>query len=339
MPPANPPNAEAYAWVTNVRKKESAYGVLMADADIVMDWLVGIEPGFFSVTPTYRDDGKEMNGFSGPTKHQIERWDGEKSMKFYFSPQVYQYLLALQLGNVAIAGSADPWIATNKWPNICTLSPASTTWLEAPLCSGFTADFLAYKGVMVEETDVTINGLSSIELAAKLICDGSQTAKPSLVLPASVYAVQQLIGANVSLKLGPLGTEDLTSDFRSAKVNIKNGLTRRNGVSAGLFSPGFNFGGNNPAPTISLTIIGDKSHVVHGYMLNKTVLKLDLKADPVLTPNRYSQWKLNQCIVKCKEVPSGSESQLQIDIMPEWNSVDAGPMTIINATQEAAYLG
>jgi hypothetical protein len=334
-----PPAVKAYKWVTDVNGKESAYGTPLADAAL-LDWIVVNAPPAFAVrTPTYRDDSAEMSGFAGPRSLEIESWAGEKAFDMPASPELYGWLLALILGNVVTTGAADPWTHTFKWPSVCVLNPPSTSILEGPDCVGATADYKLYKGVIANEVSIAVQGRSTIQMGANMQHDGSETAKPAVVLPTTPFVFNKLLGGQSVFKLGPLGTENLSGDFRAFSPVIGADAVVPDTIASGIFIGEQQYGENAPTLELDFTIKGDKSHVVYGYFDAATTVKLDMLIDKGVAPARSIQWKMDSAkVVQATMVPNGNETALQCKLRAQYNVTDSGPMTIVVKNGISGYL-
>jgi hypothetical protein len=333
------PAVRSYKFVTKLVRKELTYAAGYLAADFV-NTLVPIEAEFSSDEPTWRDDSAEINGYAGATDADIEAWAGGRGFKCYASPEIAQFFYALQFGNVTTTGSADPYTHVNKWSNICTLNPPSFAFLEAPSCAGETANYKMRKGVCVEQVELDINGRSSVILTAQFKHDGSRTDMASVTLPSTPFIPSEhILGSMVTCKFGTLGTENLNSVFRSAKVTTKSNLTVPPSIAAGLYITEMQFGDKSPVVDMDLTIKGDANHVLYTAFLAKTVLILDLTIDCGTTPSRTLRYQAAQVLIQeCKEVPSSSETQLQMKLRFLFNATDAGAMRITTTTGVSAYL-
>jgi len=226
-----------------------------------------------------------------------------------------------------------------QWPLICTLNPVSFSFIEGLDCAGSTGTFWLYKGDVVDQIVIEFNRKGAGTLTLNLRTDGSETAKPSFVFPASYTAVNKLLFSNLTFKLGPdlaPGSANLTSILRSIKITINCGIQEPDSPGAGVNVSEYQFGENNPDLQIEFVVKADKSHAVYGHYQNNTNVKLQVLMQKSAAAS--VQLDCSEGIVKAKQTRQGLEPRLSITYMPEWNSTDGGPgkWTIINGN--ATYL-
>lgn len=317
------PTARSLKWATALTKKESVYGTQIADGSLV-DHLKMSEIDFADVDTQFRIDEEDLTGFAGPTEHEVESKTGSLARKFKASCENIGAFLAWQLGRITSSGTNPDFSHDAQWPLICTLNPPSYSLVEGLDCVGSSGTFLLYKGVVVDQFSLEVEGKSPVMLTLGNKHDGSETAKGSFAFPAGFVAENKLLGSMKSLKFGPLGTEDLTSILRTLKITINSGITEPPGGSAGVFVAEYQYADKRPDLAIELSLKADKSHAVYGYQgVPPTVVKFDFLLQK--SASRSVRLVCTRGVCTVKQAREGNEPRLNVTFLPEWNSTDGGP--------------
>jgi hypothetical protein len=336
MPGTTP---RALIWVIGIGTKETTYGVAEVTTALT-DWLAPDSADFAHRIQVYRDDSAEINGYIGATDHQIESVTADMARKFQASVESIGWATALQLGNVTTTGAADPYVSTAKWPTVCQLNPPSFTFVEGLNCAGFTGTFIEYKGAVIDQQVWTLSGKTFVQHEVAIKTDGSETAVPTFVMPATKKIVTKLVGSQVtSLKCDATLATDLSPLIRTAKITIASGVVVPPAVTSGIYVPEYQYGAMRPLLGVEFTIKADKSHPLYAAYTAKTVVKFNLTIDTGATPARSVSITCDQGIISdCAEKASGNETQLDVKYEAENNATDAGPAVIVTKCAQATYL-
>lgn len=331
------PTARSLRLALGLTKKETTFGGgYTTDATALTDMIKAQDIDFAKVETTYRDDLDELNSYGGPTEFEVEKKAGTLSRKFRVRLEWFAAFLVWLLGRLTTSGSG-PYTHTLKWTQICTLNPVSFAMIEGQDCAGATGTYFGYKGCVVDQASLERTGQGALVGTVTAKHDGSETAKASFVMPTAYTAGNALLGSMDTLKCGPLGTENLTSILRTWKITINAGIVEPDSSAAGIYVGEYQYGDGKPDLQITFSIKADKSHAVYGYYQNNTTVIFDLLTEK--TAAALSQ-KLHctACKIKAEEVRQGSETRLNVTVMPMWNATDDGPgvWTIINGI--ASYL-
>jgi hypothetical protein len=334
------PTPRAFEWAIGQGSKETTFGVAQADGSMT-HWLPVTEAAFADLGVQYRTDAEEINGFVGETSHQEESRSATVQRKMQASVESIAWSVFMMLGNVVSSGTTPNFTHVGKWRSICTVNPPSFSFVEGLICAGSTATYWLYKGSVVDQVTVEVSGKGFVQLTITVKTDGSETAKTSFTWPASAAAVNKLVGAMLTLKCGPIGTEDLTSLVRSFKFTLNAGVTEPPSIGNVLVTE-YQYGGSNPTLEIEFTIKGDKSHTLYAAMQSglSTGTPTNQKLDALLQVNANSSIRLfcSKGIANATVKPSGNETNLVVKYMPEHNVTDSGPAVITAKNAIASYL-
>lgn len=311
-------------------KREAAFGTAIADAAL-LDMVKMKDIDFAKVKREYRTDEDEITGFGGPTEHEVVKRTGTFGRKFNASVETLAAFIIWQLSRLTTTGTG-PFTHTVRWPQICTLNPFSLSLIEGLDCPGSSATFLLYKGIVVEQTVIEIDGNNPVQFTVSFKTDGSETAKASFTFPASYAAVNRLLGSMLTLKLGP-ALENVTSIFRKLKITTSAGIVEPPSAAAGVHVAEYQYGEQKPDLAIEVTLKGDKSHALYNFDGNVKFQMLLQKAAGL-----SAQLDCSQGVVEAEQEKEGRETRLNITYMPEWNATEDGPgkWTFVNGV--AAYL-
>jgi len=207
--------------------------------------------------------------------------------------------------------------------------------------SGSTNTWFSYKGAVLESFSVEFNGKGPGAITMTIKNDGSETAQPGAVLPATPYAATRLYGYQVNTKLGPAGTEDISSIMRSWKLTVSMGSVEPPSMTAGVFVAEQQYGLKNPKIDVELAVKADKGHAVYGYynpVDQTTVTTVKHIATISVNSNRQIVLTNSQAKAVVQIKPSGSEFQGTVKVMEEHQATDAGPGVFVCKTGVTAWL-
>jgi hypothetical protein len=333
---------KAYAWAWNLAKKEAAYGVQVADADIAAgSWLEIDDFAPAKVEKTYRTNANRINGARGKTLRQLKGRMGSIPRKSDASVEVITSLLGLGTGNVSSSGGGDPYTHTIKFPTLCGLKPPSTSIIEGIICAGLTSGYKLYRGVVVDQITIECGGgQDEVKLTYTLKHDGSETTKSSFSFPAAIAPLTSLIGAMVKLEIGLSGGSwtDITTRLLSWKVTVNFGPQPSKAANNSVYVSSYKYSNGNPHVDFDFTISGDKSSTEWGYSDADTLLQLRLTLDSGLTPARSVVMLMDQTYIIADEGSDDLEPTLvcktdELDVV-----ADTGPAIFTCKTGVAAYL-
>lgn len=335
------PTPNAFKWAIGVGLKEAVFGVQETLASLT-DWFKVKEAEFGEIQTSFETDDDEINGYIGATEHIVFERKGVVSRKCKATLELLSWLIHMMLGNNVVTGTTPNFISTVKWRTICDVNPPSFSFLEALDCAGATATYLLYKGCIVESFSLEVNGKGPAQLSFNLKTDGSETAQPSATLPVSPYVVNKLFGYMLTVKFGPLGTEDVSALIRSWKMTVTMGSVEPPSIAGGVLVAEQQYGMKNPKLDIEFVLKGDKSSAIYQYYSTpgapatitdvKHVASLTVNANRsiVLTNSR------GKAIVTSK--PQGNETQLTVKFEEEHQSTDSGPGVFVCKTGIATFL-
>lgn len=331
------PTARSLKLALGLTKKETTFGAGAAvDATFLTDMIKAQEIEFAKVDTDYRDDSDELTGYAGPTEFEVEKKSGSLGRKFKCRLEWAAGFLIWLLGRVTTSG-AGPYTHTVRWPQICTLNPPSFAMIEGLDCAGATATFFGYKGCVVDQWTLERPNQGAEICSTAIKHDGSETAKASFVFPTTYTTGNALLGTMDTLKCGTAGTENLTSILRTWKISISAGIAQPEGANSGVFVGEYQYGDGKPDLQIEFSIKADKSHALYGNYKNNDTVIFDLLIEKTAAALSM-KLHCTTAKVKCEEVRQGSETRLNVTVMPMWNATDDGPgvWTIIDAI--ATYL-
>jgi hypothetical protein len=331
---------EAYRWAVGLAKKEAAYGVQVADADMTA-WLEinDFEPA--KVDKEYRTNVNRIKGARGKTLRQLKGRMGTIPRKSDASIEKITWLLALGLGNIASSGSVDPWTHVIKHPSLCTLKPPSTSIVEGIVCAGLTSGYKLYKGVSVDQISIEGGGgQDEVKLSYTLKHDGSETTKASFTFPSTAAVLTYLIGAHLKFELGPSGGSftDITTRILSWKITYNFGLTPSKTASSSVYVSSYKYSRGNPKISVEFELSGDKSSTEYGYSDADTLLMLQLTLDAGVTPLRSSVLLMDQIYIVAEESADDLEPTLKCKVDELDVIADTGPAIWVCRTGVPAYL-
>src|SRR5215471_10617626 len=256
----------SYKWLIGTIKAEGSFGVAMATADLT-DWYKIKEADFSALDTIFESDEDEINGFVGATDYTVQERRGTMARKAKASVELITWALGMMLGNVSSSGATPNYTQTIKWRNVCAVNPPSFSFIEGEDCVGQTATNWLYKGVVINTLTLEFNGKGPGALTLGLMHDGSETAQPSVIFPVAgaAYIVNKLFGYHLTVKLGPLGTEDITPILRSWKMTLNSGIVEPPSMAAGVLVPEYQYGPKNPKIDIEITVKANKAHPIYGY--------------------------------------------------------------------------
>lgn len=333
------PTPRSLRTAISLINKETTFGTAIADGSL-LKWIPVTEADFAKIDQTFRTDDDEINGYAGATEHQLESKMGSLTRKMNASVEVIASLLALQLGNVTTTGSADPWSHSAAWPNICTLSMPSLSFVEGLICSGATATQWLYKGMVIDSQTIEVNGKGAVIHTVNFKTDGSETAKAAFVFPTTPEVLTKLLGSHLVLQLGPpAGLVDISSLIRSFKITINSSAVVPPNISSATLVPEFQFGDKSPSIEVDFVIKADKSHAIYGYFQGQTSVKLVATFNPAVSPVRDVALTMTRGIIdKADPQKEGSETRLAVHFAEEYNTTDVGPAKFVSRTGVPAYL-
>ncbi|MCI0489387.1 MAG: hypothetical protein L0229_22570 [Blastocatellia bacterium] len=330
---------KAYRTALLTTAAEAVYGVQIADGSLTQ-WVEvnEFEPG--KTEKTYRTDAGRIKGVRGITQRQLESAMGTMPRQMDASVEVITWLLALGLTNVASAGTVDPWTHTIKHPPVCTLVPKSTSLVEGIVCSGLTAGYKLFKGCVIEQLSIEMDGKGAVKLGWTWKTDGSETTKGSFTFPTSTLALTYLLGSMLTLELHPNGggSIDITSLLNSFKITLNFNVQPRKTSSSSVFVSGYRYGGDAPTVDIEFQVSADKSHAIYGYHENDTLLTLVATFDANVTPARSVVCSVSNCHINAEEDADDIEPVLNCKVSPLDIAANTGPAVWTCKTGVAAYL-
>jgi len=312
----------AYESAIGIGVREAAFGVQQSDASLT-DWFPTKEADLAETEVMWETDEDEITGAMGATKHTVFERKGSISRKCKATLEHVVWALMMMFGNVATTGTTPNFTSTIRWRDKCTLNPFSFSFLEGLSCAGSTGTLILYKGCIVETITLEFNGKGPGSLTLGLKHDGSETAKPSATLPVSWYVSNALFGNMLNVKLGPLGTEDITGIARSWKMTITMGSVEPPSLSSsGIYVAEQQYGLKNPKIDVEIVAHFDKSHAIYGYSQGAT--PTTVKHIAAITVNADRSLVLTQSSgkVQVSVKPVGSEFQGTIKFLEEFNTTD-----------------
>lgn len=329
------PTPRAFEWAFGLASKETTFGTAQSDGSMI-DWLSVTEADFAQLDVTYRTDENEINGFVGVTEHQEESRQAKVARKANASVEFIAWAIAMFFGNVTASGSTPNYTHTAKWRSICTVNGPSFSFVEGLICTGATGTYWLYKGCVINQITIEVNGKGAVVLTLDIWTDGTETAKTTFTFPTAVNSVNKLIGSMLTLKCGAAGTEDLSSLTRNYKVTLNAGIVIPPSISASTAIAEYQFGGNAPTMDVEFTIKADKSHAIYTAYQNKTAQILDALLQ--FNSNRSIRLHCSQGIVMATEKPQGNETQLTVKYVAEHNATDSGAGVWTLKTGVSSYL-
>ena len=336
------PPPKAFRQVIGAGAKETTFGVaLLNDATTLVDMFTVKEADFADLEITYRSDDDEINGFIGPTTYQEESRNGSIARKYNASPETIGWALAMMSGVVTSSGTTPNYTHVIKDRSVCTINPPSFAMIEALVCAGSTGTYWGYKGCVIDQITIEVNGKGKVQLTITIKHDGTETAKASFVWPSTFAAVNGLSGAHLTLKCGAAGTEDLTSLVRNFKITRSAGIVEPPSIG-GVAVVEYQYGANNPNLEVEFTIKADKSHALYTAMQSGlatgTPTNQILDALLQVNVNRSVRLQCSKGIVNANIKASGNETNLVVKYLAEHNSTDAGAGTFTVKNGQASYL-
>lgn len=333
---------EAYKWAISLAKKEAAFSTQVPDVDMTK-WLEIKSADFVVRTKDFRTNKGFINGTRGFTNYATKAAAGSLKRSFDFSPEVFAWLLAMQLGNLSTAGASDPYTHTLKHPSLCTLYPPSFSLVEGIVCAGLTGSQKLYKGCVVNKQELSGTEREPIEHTAEILHDGSETDKGSFSWPASVEAVSYCLNSHAAHKLNlySAGDTDISSQVLSWKVAIDSQLKPTKSASNSIYVPRYKYGRGAPMIDIELVISADKSDAIHDFWEADppTKLKYQLIIEPGLTPARTVTLVDAECFIQsCEPGEDDLEPTLKLKLSSLDVVANTGPAVWTAKTGLAAYL-
>lgn len=273
----------------------------------------------------YRTDEDEANFANAETEHEVEEREGSLSRKLRASVESIASFVTLQLGNVSSSGSNPNYTHIVKDKLVQTLNPKSFAYIEGEDYAGGTGTFTGYKGNVVDQNQIEIDGHGAIMQTVGLKNDGSETDESAFAFPtASQFtAVNRLLGSMATLQYGPSGgaLTDITSLLETCKITLASGITIPKRASGGVYVAEYQFGDKHPKLAISFVIKADKGHDIYKNY-NGTSNKAQFSLLLQKSVNRSLQLVCSQVVLAAKHDYSGQEPTLEVTVMPEANATD-----------------
>lgn len=329
----------AFKWAISFGK-EATFGVAETVGGLT-NWFPVKAAEVTDIQTSWETDGDEITGYRGETEHSVFERKGTVTRTAKASLELLTWCAEMSSGNHVDSGTTPNYTSTVKWPLVCTQNPPSFSYLEAEDCPGSTNTWFLYKGAILESWSLSFNGKGPGEIAMTIKNDGSELAQPAAVLPATPYAATKLFGYMLAVKLGPAGTEDISSIVRSWKTTVAMGAVEPPSITGGVFVAEQQFGLKNPKIDTEIVVKADKGHAVYGYYnpVDQTTATT-VKHIATITVSSVRKVTLtnsqNKVTVQIK--PAGAEYQGTIKVMEEHNATDLGPAVIECKTGVVAWL-
>lgn len=329
----------AFKWAISFGK-EATFGVLETLAGLT-NWFPVKSADITDIQTSWETDGDEITGYRGETSHQVFERKGTVQRTAKASLELLTWCIEMSTGNHVDSGSTPNYTTVVKWPTNCVQNPPSFSYLEALDCPGATNTWFSYKGAVLESWSLAFNGKGPGTITMTIKNDGSETAQTGVTLPATAYAATKLFGYMCTTKLGPLGTEDISSLVRDWKVTVAGGFIEPPSETGGVFVAEQQWGLHNPKIDVEMVIKADKGHAVWGYY-NPTDQTTSTTVKHVRTITVNSNRKVtltnSQGKVAVQIKASGAEFQGTVKFMEEHNATDAGAGVFTCLTGVAAWL-
>jgi hypothetical protein len=331
-----------------IGNKENVFATAISDANL-LTWIPANKVDFPHIQIRYRDNAKDINGQLGPTERQVEHIKGGKAWSFDASAETLGWGLSMQHGNIAVAGSGDPWSLTTKWRSLCSINPPSFSYFHGLNCAGATGTFFKRKGVVIAKQTIEIKGKGPVIQTMALEDDGTLTADPSFSVPANPTPVKKLIGANALVQFGAPGSlVDLSGArrIRECKIDMTSGIqdveTPNNSVSVDEYQ----YGEMDPVITVEMIVKGDESSAEYAFYTAPgqgatapTLVQLVVTLDPGVNPARSLMMTMtNAHVIDIQPKPQKNETQLHLKLGPVYNSTDSGPAQFLSKMGQATFL-
>lgn len=331
-------NVQAFRQALSLTKREAAFGVQVADADLTT-WIEMDEFSPAKVEKAFRTNANRINGVRGKTQRQIKSRAGMISRKIDASVEQVTSLLTLGSGgNVASSGSADPWTHAIKDPTLCTTYPHSTSLVEGIVCAGLTSGYKLYKGVCLDQWTLEGSGRDEVKLTYNLKHDGSETTNSSFSFPSSLTALTTLLNSHLAFKLYPNGggAIDITDKVLSWKITKNYGVVPTKTANNGIYVPRYKYSKGNPNIAVEFVVSGDKSDAIYGYADAETLLTLQMSL--TASASRSISVLMNSIYITADEESDDLETTLNCKVDPLDIIADSGPDVWTCKTGSPLYL-
>ena len=320
--------------------KAASYGTAVADGSIT-DWPKLISPGLVQQSQPEDLDQDEITGhpYTSSSGAFVTQKRTRANIEFKAGVDFLTFLLVSLFGNVSTSGAGD-FSHVIKWPGLGVDAPIDFSVIQATN-RNVAANEFKYNGVFVNQIEININEPGPILCTAELLGDGS-AAVVAVSNPAIDAATEglKLKYEQMTVKLGPIGTEDVTNLFRSATIRANANVVMMPRPDKGQNVAEIHYGAQEPILEIELVFKGERGDTLYNYWANRTAIKLDLLIS--IGATQQIRFQMNSARVPGEldeiEVFDDIDHRLTLPIRGEFNATDKSPFIITGKNTIAAYL-
>lgn len=278
----------------DIASRESSYG---NGAGTLDDWYKFNGPGLFQASKTIDDDADEVTGTQYPTEGSgLETEENSSgSVEFKANSELLPFFTGAMCANLQTTGESAPFSHVVKAPGSGVDSPWSFAAIQAT-DRNTAASIYQYDGLVVNSLEFEINEVGPILVSAEILGSGKLTAVPGTSVPAIASALSgnRLIQKDVTLILGPNGTEELTPGganiLRSVRVRMNANMIMDRPPGSGAIASAAYYGqGMNPSLEVELVVRGKRGDTIWNYWRNQTKLVFDLSVGDGVNQNMQLQ--------------------------------------------------
>ncbi len=234
---------------------------------------------------------------------------------------------------------------TNRWTDICIPSQPGFEFVQGIGCNGSVQTKILYKGCVVNQIVITIDGNEEITMDVEILTDGSKTRVPGFVFQTSSIDTVDLLGNMVTIAVGDDANDVLAEgEFVSAKITINAGMTVPKRTTKSKNIVAFRYGEDLPGIEVEVVIAGDESHPLalradagefEDYVYFNCLIDPESGES---APQESVQVTASKCKLKAKAGKDGEEPRLTLSLTPVANPTDQGTAVIVNKTRDNGYL-
>ena len=337
--------ASQFFWLTQLAAKEATYGAGIAPLSNLNQWFHLNGASLIAADMEEDTDEDEAKGFVGISESggtvTAKRSEGE--LEYKLNIELFPLFLKSLVANISTSGVTD-YTHLFKQPAGSVQSPHSFNVVQATDRLD-TSTFFEYRGIVANNINLSLDGKKPWQCTVGLKGDGSELDASAVTAPSIGNSLlgTRLLKKHTTLKLGPLGTEDVTDLIRELNITLNGDLQELELPSRGELVGRWDFAEKNPMLEAEVVLAAKKGGTLYSYWRNRDTTKLifDLLIENTATKSIRLQG--NSVRVKAGnpnpvEYRNGIEQVVRLPLRFEYNVTDASHYIWTVKNQTATYL-
>lgn len=257
---------------------QTAYGGILAETKLTQRQRFDPSTVFEKVPSRRTDYSAVGKGSEWATNDQVTAWDVKGTLKSDADSELLGLVLAFVFGQEIVTGAAAPYTHAFTVPNISSIMPCTTAYVEETNDVKFKIPDLAFSSFALDIPERGAIKLSADCVGTGRWVPGAMTA----ALPALVDA-NYLLGSDFSISINPNGGGAIPFSGRQKSLSIK--LDRQatpfkasgDGLTAGSVQSGMS------KIAISFTVAAQATDDINGWFENSVPLAISMATNPAQT--------------------------------------------------------